>query len=212
MAEESKGFLGGLFGGLKKKAGDAVLQHETALVRGKVAGRTVRAQDGTVIVEAGRTIDEATIQRAIAANRLTSVMQAVAMAHAQDLKEKASQALDNTEDGREARNVDSVDEYVMARRYVGRIAVIDVTDIRGNVIVPGGKEVNEEDVRRAREAGQLSALIFSAQQPQPPRTARATQQAPREHVEDSTEAKTHDVDQQKRATLPFVPPPGQDSK
>jgi hypothetical protein len=137
-------------------------------------------------------------------------MQAVAMAQVQDLKEKAETAIDQTDEGREARNVGSVDEYVLARRYIGRIAVIDVTDIRGRIVVPAGKEIGDEDVRRAREAGQLSALIYSAQQPQPPRPVRRAAPGPQEHEEDSAEARVHDADQKRRATLPFVPPPGKD--
>lgn len=210
MTDQPKGLFGGLFRGIRKKAEDAVAEREAAFVRGKVAGRTVRAPDGTVVIEAGRIVDEATIQRAIQCGRLTSVMQAVAMAQAQDLKEKAEQVIERTDEGREARNVESVDDYVAARRYVGRVAVIAVTDIRGQVLVPAGKEITEDDVRRARDAGQLSALIYSAQQPQPPRQSRSAPAAPPAREDDAAEARVHDADQRKRATLPFVPPPGKD--
>ena len=45
-----------------------------------------------------------------------------------------------------------------ARRYVGRYAGVDVTDIRGNVIVPVGAEIMEEyKSSPAHDAGLLAA-------------------------------------------------------
>ena len=45
---------------------------------------------------------------------------------------------------------------------------MDVTDIRGKVIVPEGKRIDAEDVRAARDENLLSSLIYSSQQGKAP--------------------------------------------
>ena len=62
----------------------------------------------------------------------------------------------------EARSLDSVEDFMEARRYLGKYAVLEVTNIRGEIIVPAGTQIDDEYIRKAREAGQLSALIYSA--------------------------------------------------
>ena len=64
--------------------------------------------------------------------------------------------------------LDSIEEYAEARAYVGRYAGVDVTDIRGNVVIPTGRKLTDDDIRTARDVGLFSALIFSAQQPYTP--------------------------------------------
>ena len=45
---------------------------------------------------------------------------------------------------------------------------MDVTNIRGDVIVPSGKVLDREDIIMAREAGQISAFLAAAEQSLPP--------------------------------------------
>src|SRR5437764_620970 len=82
-----------------------------------------------LIVEAGHPIDDAVIERANASGKLHAVAAAAASAQAQDLKEKAKEAYERTQDGQEAKSLSSVEDFVEARRYLGRVAVMDVTDV-----------------------------------------------------------------------------------
>lgn len=167
MSEEQGGGIGGFLRGLRKKAGDKVAQRESELVRGKIAARAVVDDTGTVIVDAGHRIDDAIIQRANAAGKLHALVAATMSAKMQDLKEQARERYEHSADGQEARTLATTDAYAEARGYLGRKAAVDVTDIRGNMLVPAGKQIEDEDIRIAREAGQLAALIFSVQQSAP---------------------------------------------
>ena len=149
------------------KAADAVAEQQVSFVRGKIAGKTVLDDAGQAIVEAGHVIDDTVIEHAYAYGKLHLLTSTVVKAKAQDLKEKAKDAYAQTDHGQESAALDSVDQYVEARRYLGKYAGIDVTDIRGNVLVPMGKQIDAGDVSLAREAGQLGALIYAAQQPLP---------------------------------------------
>jgi hypothetical protein len=206
MSDDFIGRLSRLWGGVRKRAAETVAREEAALSRGKVAGRTVTADDGTVIVEAGHTIDDAVIERADAAGRLHAVAASVVTAQAQDLREKAEQFVDGTPEGQEARALDSVDDYADARRYVGRVAGVDVTDIRGTVVVPAGRQIGEDDVRAARDAGVLSALMFSARQSPPP---RPRPEAPPEPVTERATPVSPEPPS-RRPTIPLVRQPDAD--
>ncbi|MGC8668641.1 MAG: hypothetical protein ACP5VE_11060 [Chthonomonadales bacterium] len=150
--------------GLKKKLQEAVAKQEAAIVLGKVAGKTVTDDEGRVIVEAGHVIDERSVEHAAKSGKLHALAAAAATALAQDLKEKAQETYIRTDEGREARSLDTVEDALQARAFLGRVLSTDVTDIRGNVIVPAGKPLEEADIRAAREAGQLQALIYVAKQ------------------------------------------------
>jgi hypothetical protein len=143
----------------------ALEREQAAFVLGQVAGTTVQAADGTPLVEAGHRIDEGAVQRAIAEGKLGSLVSSVTTAHVQDLQERVSELRATTAEGTEQANLDSVEDYARARALVGSVAGVDVTDVRGNVVIGAGTRITEEDVRRARAAGLLGALTFSAAQP-----------------------------------------------
>jgi hypothetical protein len=166
--EEIKNKVSGFFAGLKKAAGDAVESSEIALARGKTAGKTVCSDSGEVLVEAGHVIDDEAIARAKAAGKLGALAGAAVTSQAQDIKERTRAAYHATAEGTEARSLASSDQYIEARGYIGWVAAVDVTDIRGNLIVPAGRKIDDEYVRAAREADQLASLIYSAQQSPPP--------------------------------------------
>ncbi len=159
--------VSGFFTGLKRKAGEAVETQEIALVRGKTASKPVLSDSGQMIVDAGHTIDDLAIERARSAGKLNALVAAAATSQVQDLRERARSAYAATPEGVEARSMASSEQYIEARHYIGRIAAVDVTDLRGNVIVPAGMKIDDEYVRAAREADQLGSLIYSAQQSPP---------------------------------------------
>jgi hypothetical protein len=201
MAEDLGSRLGGMFRGFKQRAGEAVARSEAAFARGKTAGERVLDDSGDLIVDAGHVIDEAVLHRAARAGKMHAVVRAAGTGQVQDLKEKAGNQMAATAGGQEARALNSVDDYVAARAYIGRITAVEVTDIRGATLVPAGKEIDEDDVRRCREAGQLSALIYSAQQG-PPRSAAAP--PPPRSTDRGYKPKLHTP--APRATLPLMGP------
>jgi hypothetical protein len=154
-------------GQVRDKATEVVSEQQASFVRGKTAGSTVRDDSGMVIVDSGHVIDDSVIERAAASGKLAQLSASVAKAQAQDLKEKAQDAYERTDSGQERRALDSVDQFVRARAYVGKYAGMDVTDIRGTVLIPMGTQIKDEHVSAARDAGQLGALIYAAQQPLP---------------------------------------------
>lgn len=168
MAEDLKKQLGDLWSGFRKKTADAVANQEAAFARGKVAGKTVTDDSGYVIVEAGQTIDDVVIETASALGKLHALAASAVAAKAQDYREKAQDAYEASPEGKEARSLDSVEQVAEARRYKGHVAGVDVTDIRGNVVVPAGEIIDENHLDAARAAGLLGSLIYSAQQACPP--------------------------------------------
>ena len=158
----------------RNRAADVVAQQSAGLVRGRIAGHDVHDDAGNLIVGAGRVIDDLAIERATDAGKMPALVAAAASAQGQDIKEKLQGEYDRTPDGQERRSLADSDEYLEARGYIRYVAAVEVTDIRGAVLVPAGKVIEDEDVRRAREAGQLAALIYSAQQSGPPPLGEAT--------------------------------------
>lgn len=156
-----------LWNGFRKKAVETVTQQEAQYVRGKVSAKTIADDRGQIIVDAGHRIDDAVIQRAQAAGKMHALLAAAVTAQAQDVREQVQKRYESTPDGQEAQSMATSDQYLEARNYIGRIAGVDITDIRGNVLVPAGKEIKDEDVRLVRDAGQLTALIYAAQQAAP---------------------------------------------
>lgn len=176
MPNDATGPLSRLWQGLRKKTSDAVGRQAIGYMRGKIAGSTVTDDAGNVLVDAGHVIDDDVIARAEAAGKLGALASAAAVAQTQDLKEKATEHFEQTPQGRENWALETAEAYAEARRYRGYIAGVDVTNIRGEVIIPAGKQLDEDDIRAAREADQLAALAFSAEQggPAPYRQVTAT--------------------------------------
>src|SRR5438067_1983363 len=162
MAEEIGKQIGKMFRNLRDKTTETVARQQAAFVRGKIAGTTVKDAAGHVIVDAGHVIDDAAIARAERTGKLPQLVVSAGTAQVQDLKEKAGDYISHTQEGQEARALDTAEDYARARAYVGWVASTDITDVRGNVVIPQGKEIQEEDVRIAREGGLLSALMSAA--------------------------------------------------
>lgn len=173
MAEESGG-IGGWWKGVRGKAEKAVGDQQAAFARGKVAGVAVTDDAGNVLVDAGQRIDDATLERARQAGKLAALAGAVVKAQTQDAREAVQTQYARTDNAKEARLLDSVEDYREVRRYFGRILTMDVTDIRGNIVVPSGKTLEDADVQRARDAGLLSALLLAAEQSLPAASTRDT--------------------------------------
>lgn len=185
MSDDLKQKVSGFLGKARNRATEALNKQSAALVRGRVAGQAVRDDSGELIADAGQTIDETILERAAKAGKLPALVAAVAMGQAQDLKERASELYARSADGKEQRALDSVEDYAAARRYLGHYTGMDVTDIRGNVVVPADTKIGEENIRAAREAGLLQALVFAARQggkaartPATPATAEPGYQPP----------------------------------
>ena len=168
-----KSKMSGFLSGLKRAAGDAVETQEIALARGKSASKPVYTDAGVMIVDTGREIDDDVIEMARKHGKLSALAASAVASRAQDFREKARNIYGATPEGVEAHSMASSEQYLEARHYIGRIAAVDVTDLRGNIIVPAGRKIEDEDVRNAREADQLGSLIFSAQQSPPPQPMAA---------------------------------------
>jgi len=169
MADDFGKKVSNLWDRFRTKATDVVAQQSAAIVRGKIAARDVFDDAGNMLVGAGKSIDDSVIDRATAAGKMPALVAAVATAGTQDLREKLQSHYDQTPEGQDRRNLADSDDYIEARGYIKYIAAIEVTDIRGNVLVPADAEIRDEDVRKVRDAGQLAALIYSAQQSGPPK-------------------------------------------
>ncbi|HLJ55028.1 MAG TPA: hypothetical protein VKT77_08295 [Chthonomonadaceae bacterium] len=175
MAEERDRDGSGFWDRLRSKvtsvASRVVAGPGAAIVKGKTAARDV-FDEGGLIVGAGHPIDDAAIDRAAAAGQMPALIAAAAEAQSQDLKERLRTTYGQTPEAQERRNLADSDTYIEARGYIKCVAAVEVTDIRGGVLVPAGKVIEDEDVRCVRDAGQLAALIYSAQQsasaPRPP--------------------------------------------
>jgi hypothetical protein len=167
MAEEEAKGPAHWWEGLRSKASHAVADRQAAFARGRVAGVTVTDDAGRTLVEAGQRIDDDILAQARQAGKIAALAASAMKAQAQDIKEKAQAQYARTEAGQEAQVLESVEDYREARRYLGRMLTLDVTDIRGNVVVASGKVLDDADLRRAREAGLLSALLAAAQRSLP---------------------------------------------
>ena len=201
MADDFGKQVGRFFKGIRDKTAETMARQQASFVRGRVAGTAVHADDGSLIVDSGHLIDDPVIARAERAGKLGALVVSAGAAQMQDLKEKASETLSNTQDGREAHSLNSVDEFREALGYSGRYTGVDVTDIRGNVVVPAGKKIDAADVRAARDAGLLSALIYSSQQ------GHATAEAAKSEASSSPDASAPTpAPPKKRASLPIIGP------
>lgn len=179
---------------------DTVERETMALLVGLTAGRTVRDKTGVAIVEPGMVITPEVAERARQAGKLQALLAAAAAASMQDLQERWDQVRRSTAEGQEDAAMATIDEYAMARRYVGRVAVLNVTDVRGTVIIPAGKRLTEEDIQMAREHDLLLAVIHSATQPQ-------VQSAEGQQPEATPREEDTAADPSRRPRLPLVEMP-----
>ncbi len=190
-----------------RKAHEAVKttleREQAAFVIGKVAGKAVRDAAGRTIVEAGDTIDAAVIEDATRSGRLPMLVAAVAAANVQDVQERFAQARDATDEGAEQSALETVEDYARARQCVGKVTGLDVTDIRGTVVVSAGTRITEDHVRTARAARLLNALMHSVSIPHgPPNTVGADSNAETVHPNHTDEPPVPE----RRRTLPLVLP------
>ncbi len=164
MAKDTAPLGESLWDRFRNKAAGVFGRQGASLLRGKTTAHDVLDDAGNLLVAAGRVIDDEVIAKASGAGKIPALMAAAAAAQSQDLKERLHGEYDKTPEGQDRKNLADSETYIEARRYIRCVAGIEVTDIRGNVLVPAGKVIQDEDVRHVREAGQLAALIYSAQQ------------------------------------------------
>ena len=164
MAQNERKGGGGWLAGIRSKATDAIEKQQAAFALGKIAGITVTDGQDNTIVEAGQRIDEAMIARAYACGKVAALGASALQGQKQDLKEKVQAQYARTESGREAQLLNSVEDFAEVHQYLGRATTMDVTDIRGNVLVPAGKVLDAADAQIARDAGQLGALLAVARE------------------------------------------------
>ena len=167
MAEQESSGIGGWLKGLRGKASQAVADQQAGFARGKVAGVEVVDDAGNVLVAAGQRVDDALLERVRQAGKMGALAGAVVQGQTQDIRETVQTQYAKTDSAKEARLLDSVEDYREVRRYLGRILTMDVTDIRGHAVVPAGKTLDDGDIQLARDAGLLSALLVAAEQALP---------------------------------------------
>lgn len=138
-----------------------------ALAIGLVAGRPVTDQNGNILVDAGQRVTREMAERVRAAGRLPSLVASVLLGLVQDVAERLQILRSETPQGKEETALGTVEAYAEARQWVGRVAMIDVTDVRGNIVIPSGTRLTEAHIRLAREHRLLDALKQSASLPQP---------------------------------------------
>lgn len=171
MSESLSDRIGSLWDRLRRGASDAVAQPGAALVRGKTVATDVLDSRGVLIAAAGTKVDDTVIKYALEAGAMPALLASVVTAATQDIKERVQTEFERTPEGQDRRNLANSELYIEARGYIKWVAALEVTDIRGTVLVPAGKVIEDEDVRLVREADQLAALIYSAQQSGPPPSA-----------------------------------------
>ena len=159
--------LGGWWAGIRGKASDAIEKQQAAFALGKIAGVSVVDAEGDAVVAAGQRIDEAVVARAYESGKVAALAASALQAQGQDIKEIVQTQYARTETARETRLLETVEEFAEVHRYLGRALTMDVTDIRGNILVPSGKVLDAEDAQKARDGGQLGALLVAAQQSVP---------------------------------------------
>ncbi len=167
MAQFEAKSSGGWLAGLRNKASEMVEKQQGAFALGKVAGVTILDAQGNTLVEAGQHIDEQMLARAYQTGQVAALGASALQGQKQDLKEKVQAQYARTENGREAHLLNSVEEFAEVHQYLGRATTMDVTDIRGNILVPAGKVLDAADAQLARDAGQLGALVVAARESVP---------------------------------------------
>lgn len=170
MADKQENGLSHWWAGFRNRVIQSVSQTQGAFALGKVAGVAVTDNSGRTLVEAGQRIDTAILAQAKRAGKVSALALSVMKARTQDFKEKVQEKYGKTQGQRESQLLNSVEEYREARNYRGRMLTMDVTDIHGNIIIPAGKELQEDDIRNVRDANLLGAFLVAAQQsvPAPP--------------------------------------------
>ncbi|MEP6755782.1 MAG: hypothetical protein ABJA67_09795 [Chthonomonadales bacterium] len=194
--------LADLLANAAKSANEFVNDREVSIVRGKVAGKDVHAEDGSLIIAAGSRVDEEVIAHAEREHKMHALTASVGSGGVQDLREHVQNHVGTTTDSVEAQSLDTLDEAVEARTYIGRIATVDVTDVRGSVVIKAGTEIRGEHITLARDQGLISALLYSAKLPDPPKPEVAPLN------EDFFTKSTVPVSSVSKRTLPMMEEPG----
>lgn len=206
MSEDFARNVGKLFGGLKRKAEETLAKQQAAFVLGKVPGVDVSNDFGVVLAKAGVPVTQQILSECERAGRLGALASAVAKGVAQDLTETAKGHMGALPENREQRSVDDLDDYLAARAYIGATVGLDVTDMRGNVLLSAGTTLVDEHIRMVRDSGQLGALLYAVKQPYTPQSIPVTDVQPVREAPKPTMPETPG----KRTTLPMPPPSQQD--
>jgi uncharacterized protein YrrD len=153
-------------------------QRAAGVALGKTAHTTVKAKDGTVIVNEGDTITQDQVDAAKDAGRLPQLLMSAgagpARQNAGALGTEASQSWEgmrteardlwNQLTQRYTQGVDEADDKIMQRRIrhaLGRPASRVILDNEDNVILNTGDIITNRAVAAAREAGVLEILVDS---------------------------------------------------
>lgn len=164
MSDDLKSQLGNFWNGILKKKDEMISHTGANLTLGKVVSKDFYDKDGKLLVVAGGKIDQSVLDAVNRDGKMHELLAIVVTAQVQDQQEKMKTAFEATPEGIDAHNSANSEQYLEARAYIRYVAAIDVTDIRGNILVPAGKEIDDEDVRLARDEDQLASLVYSAQQ------------------------------------------------
>jgi hypothetical protein len=132
---------------------------------------------------------------------LGALASAVAKGVAQDLTETTRQRLGALPENQENRSIEDLDDYLAARACIGKVVGVNVSDVRGNILIPAGTALQDEHVRLTREAGQLGALLYAVSQP-----FEGTQSAARGPQKSEEYTPKPEAPPASRTTLPMPPP------
>ena len=164
MSDDLKSQLGNFWNGLLKKKDELIGHTGASVTLGKVASKDFFDNDGKLLVAAGGKIDETVIDAVNRDGKMHELVANVVTGQVQDQQERMKTAFEATPEGIDAHNLANSEQYLEARNYIRYVAAIEVTDIRGKTLIPAGKEIDDEDVRLARDENQLASLVYSAQQ------------------------------------------------
>lgn len=131
-------------------------EKERRYVVGKRAGYTLRDEENKVIVDAGQEITEETVGKARDAGLLHQLMLSAVASIVEAGGEEARKRL------AEFRNITEGHEVEFVR---GEIAVRDVIDFEGNILVHRGEKIADETIERVQRAGLLQELVLAVGAP-----------------------------------------------
>lgn len=149
FTEQEPGGLAGAYGTTAalakeygKRASEYTQDQEISMSKGRTAGRSVRADDGTLIVSKGETITDDVIRRAVDSGKMHGVALAAGVGAATGGYEKT---------------VSGAYGYT-GERLRGSEVPRDITDDQGNVIIPRGTIIDDETLETAKNAGVMNRL------------------------------------------------------
>lgn len=148
------------------------------MLLGRTAHQTVKAPDGTVIVNEGDTINQDNVDSATQAGRLPQLMMAAGAGptreHWENFSNEASDTWERTRSearnlwdqllGRHSQGADIADERILQRRIknaLGRPVDRVILDQDDNIILNTGDIITNRAIEEARDAGVLDILVNS---------------------------------------------------